>query len=309
MLETNQIAVLLATYNGEKYIEEQIASLFSQTEKHWELFAHDDGSTDRTADILKDYQEHDPDRIHILSGPSCGGAKENFFFLMKQVKAPYVMFCDQDDVWKPEKIALEFQKIKDLETQFGAATPLMVFSDLTVVDDNLHIIAERMSVYQKLDPSHTKPKDLMIQNVITGCTVMVNRALIQKALQLRKTDNVIMHDWWCALTAAYFGKVSYVDRPLVLYRQHGDNSVGAKNVSSPEYLRKKLKHWRDIKCSLTATQNQTASFVNTYSITDPVLIRYGQLGEKNKAQRLYFYAKNGVRKCGWQRNLGLLIWG
>ncbi|MDO4973572.1 MAG: glycosyltransferase family 2 protein [Eubacteriales bacterium] len=309
MLETNKIAVLMATYNGEKYVAEQIDSLLAQTEKSWELFIHDDGSTDHTADVLKKCREQNPDQIHILSGPACNGAKDNFFFLMRQVKAPYVLFCDQDDVWLPEKIELEFRRIKELEAQFGTDTPILVFSDLSVVDSKLNLIAEKMSVYQKLDPGHIKLKDLMIQNVITGCTVMMNRALAEKALQVQATDSIIMHDWWCALAAACFGKISYVDRPLVLYRQHGENSVGAKDISSLKYLTARLKKRQDIKNSLTATQRQTEFFVNTYNISDPALCAYGRLGARNKVRRLWFYAKNHIRKSGWQRNLGLLIWG
>ena len=309
MFTTDKIAVLMAIYNGENYIEEQLKSVISQTETNWELFIHDDGSTDQSLQIVNRYKTWDPNRIHIIEGPPCGGAKDNFFFLMRQIDAPYVMFCDQDDAWLPEKIELTFQRMREQESRFGEDTPLMVFSDLTVVDHKLQRIAERISAYQKLDPRHVHCKDLMIQNVITGCTVMVNRALIKKAIRIEHTDEIIMHDWWCALVAAQFGRISYVDVPLVLYRQHEDNSVGAKNVNSLKYLGTRLKNKRSVKQALTATQNQMRYFVETYSISDPVLHKYGQLGRMNKAKRLWFYATNGVHKCGWQRNLGLLIWG
>lgn len=309
MFTTDKIAVLMAIYNGENYIEEQLQSIIAQTETNWELFIHDDGSTDGSLQIVNRYKTRDPNRIHIMEGPSCGGAKDNFFFLMRQIDAPYMMFCDQDDVWLPEKIELTFQRMREQESRFGEDTPLMVFSDLTVVDHKLHRIAERISVYQKLDPRRVRCKDLMIQNVITGCTVMVNRALMKKAICMERTDEIIMHDWWCALIAAQFGNISYVDLPLVLYRQHGDNSVGAKNVNSLKYLGARLRNKRSVKQSLAATQNQMRYFAETYSISDPVLCRYGQLGGMNKAKRLWFYATNGVHKCGWQRNLGLLIWG
>lgn len=309
MFTTDKTAILMAVYNGERYIEEQLESILAQTNGNWELFIHDDGSTDCSLQIASRYVKQDPYRIHIVEGPPCGGAKENFLFLMRQINAPYVMFCDQDDVWLPEKIKLTFQKMREQEFRFGADTPLMVFSDLTVVDSKMHPIAERMSVYQKLDPRRILCKDLMIQNVITGCTVMVNRALLKKALQAKDTDTVIMHDWWCALVASYFGKIAYLDSSLVLYRQHEDNSVGAKNVNSLKYLRGRLKNKRSVKRSLTATQQQVECFVKTYSISDPMLCQYGQLAGMNKAQRLWFYAKNRIHKCGWQRNLGLLLWG
>ena len=300
----------MATYNGEKYVAEQISSLLAQTEKNWELFIHDDGSTDHTADVLKNYREQNPDRIHILSGPACGGAKDNFFFLMRQVKAPYVLFCDQDDVWLPEKIELEFRRIKELEAQFGTDTPILVFSDLSVVDSKLNLISEKMSVYQKLDPGHIKLKDLMIQNVITGCTVMMNRVLAEKALQVQTTNSIIMHDWWCALAAACLGKISYVDRPLVLYRQHKDNSVGAKNVSSLRYL---INHSIGQSWVRTRLQNkmiQAQFFAETYDFPENEMFQsFSHLYKSNKCARMYFYFCNQLYMSGWQRNLGLIIWG
>ena len=309
MYTTDKIAVLLATYNGEPYIGEQIDSLLRQSYTEWELYIHDDGSKDRTPEIIHTYEQTYPDLIHVLPSKPCGGAKENFFYLMSQVAAPYVMFCDQDDVWLPEKIEETISRMEALEAQSGTKIPVLVFSDLSVVDGKLNLIADRMSIYQKLYPDRVRPENLMIQNVITGCTVMVNRALVEFALKVEDTDYVIMHDWWCALVASVFGRIFYVDKPLILYRQHGTNSVGVKKISSVKYLQAKLKNRRGIKRSLAATQQQTALFVNTFSVSDPVLSGYGQLSKKNKGRRLWFYARNDVKKCGWQRNLGLLIWG
>lgn len=306
---TDKVAILLATYNGETYIREQIDSLLRQSYTEWALFIHDDGSTDRTPEIIRDYERTYPDCIHVLPGKPCGGAKENFFYIMRQVTAPYVMFCDQDDVWLPEKIEETLSQMKTLEAQSGTGIPALVFSDLSVVDGNLNLIADRMSVYQKLDPDRVRPENLMIQNVITGCTVMANRALVELALKVENTNDVIMHDWWFALVASVFGRISYVDKPLILYRQHGTNSIGAKKIGSVKYLQAKFKDGRGIKRSLAATQRQTLLFVNTYSVSSPVLIGYGHISKKTKVRRLWFYIKNDVKKCGWQRNLGFLIWG
>ena len=309
MPETNKIAILLATYNGEKYIADQIDSILAQHETGWELYIHDDGSADCTPEIIKSYERREPKRIHVLGGPACGGAKENFFYLLRQVQAPYVMFCDQDDFWMPMKIELTLEKIKAAEKTYGTDRPILVFSDLSIVDGELHLISERMSVYQQLDPTRTRIRDLVIQNVITGCTVMINRALAERALLTENTDDIIMHDWWCALVAASFGRIGYIDKPLVLYRQHSSNSVGAKSLHSPAYLLRRLSQGNDIKASLRATQKQADCLTRTFAHADPLLLQYRCLNEKNKLERLSFYVRNGVWKCGWKRNLGLLIWG
>lgn len=308
MYDANHIAILMATFNGEQYLEAQMNSLLAQSCADWELFVHDDGSRDGTVSILKAYEQANPNRIHVLYGEPCGGAKENFFFLLRQVRAPYIMFCDQDDVWATDKIEMTMGQMHLLEEQASAATPCLVFSDLSVTDGDLNLLAERMSVYQKLEPHRTEPENLVIQNVITGCTVMINRALAEIALKPENTDDMIMHDWWCALLAACFGRISFVDRPLVYYRQHEGNSVGAKNLNSWSYLKEKLQSSSKIKASLRSTRMQSALAARNYDVP-PFLRDYGMLGDKRKMQRLWFYMKHHIYFCGWQRNLGLLIWG
>lgn len=309
MIVTDKIAILMATYQGERFIGEQINSLLSQTCGNWELYIHDDDSRDRTPEILSEYQSRYPDKIHVLVGAPAGGAKENFMFLLGQVNAPYIMFCDQDDVWLPDKIDLTYQAMRQSEVNTGRSTPTLVFSDLTVVDQNLHVIAERMSKYQQLDPGRTAFKDLMIQNVITGCTCMINRALQEKALNCANSGAMIMHDWWCALVAAYFGEIRFVDKPLILYRQHGDNSVGAKKITDFKYILKRLPEKRKIEDSLSNARKQIACFSKTYSVDESLLSGFAHLGEKSKLERLHFYYRNGVKKCGLLRNVGLLVWG
>ncbi len=309
MCKTDKIAILLATYNGEKYIEEQINSLFAQSYTEWELFIHDDGSTDKTSEIIDIFEKEYPEKIHVLHADACGGSKENFFFLMKQIQAPYIMFCDQDDVWVPDKVEASFLQMQSVEKQAGAEAPILVFSDLSIVDSSMNLLAERMSIYQKLNPYRTCPENLMIQNVVTGCTVMINQALATLAGKPDDLGNIIMHDWWCALVATCFGKISYVDRPLVFYRQHESNSVGAKKLNSWSYIREKLRQRKEIQKSLISTQKQSALIAEIYTPPPSLLKRYGGLNTKNKSRRLIFYFKNHVFFYGWQRNIGLLIWG
>lgn len=309
MYRTDKIAVLLATYNGEKYLEEQINSLLQQSYTEWELFIHDDGSRDRTLEIIENYEQKYPDKIRIMHNVICGGAKENFFFMMRQVRAPYIMFCDQDDVWVSDKMETTLKKMKSTEEKTGAETPILVFSDLSITDSELNILADKMTKYQKLNPDRVNPENLIIQNVVTGCTAMINRALAELAIKPEITDGIIMHDWWCALVASVFGRVVFIDRPLVFYRQHKNNSVGAKKIGSWNYIKNSVQNQSGLRESLRLTWRQSALFAEVYNISWPLFEDYGKLDEKNKSQRLYFYVKNRVRKCGWQRNLGLLIWG
>ena len=300
----------MATYNGEKFLSEQIESILRQTCTDWELFIHDDGSTDQTAKLIGRYALQYPEKIKLVHGLPCGGSRDNFFFLLRQVSAPYYMFCDQDDIWLEEKVEYFRTEMYNTEKTASAQAPILVFSDLTVTDDSLRIICDRLSVYQKLDPDKTSINDLLLQNVVTGCAMMINDACARKMCDVADTDDIIMHDWWGALVASYFGAVSYIDLPLVLYRQHGGNSVGAKRIGSLRYIIGKLAAQKEICESLQLTRAQAAVFAQTFSLpNDSLPSLYSRIGEERKLQRILFYRRNHMKKSGALRNIGMLIWG
>ena len=221
------IDILMATYNGERFVGEQIESIQRQTYKDWRLLVSDDCSTDGTLDIVRKHAAED-DRICIVSeGVKHVGAKENFFALMEFSEAPYCMFCDQDDVWDSEKVERGLQAMLENEATLGANFPLMVHSDLELIDSRGASMNRRMSQTIGADPKTATALQLLVTGVATGCTIAVNRACLSKALECKCHDGVILHDWWIALVAAFFGKRIYIDSPLVSYRQHGDNVVGA----------------------------------------------------------------------------------
>ena len=140
MLE-NDIAILMATYNGEKYLREQIDSLLNQTCQDWHLYVHDDGSKDGTVNIVKSYAERYPDKVTLLDYPPQGGACRNFLSLLEKAEARYYMFCDQDDVWLPEKIALSLEEMKRQEA-LHLQKPVVIHTDLHIVDDKLTVIGK-----------------------------------------------------------------------------------------------------------------------------------------------------------------------
>lgn len=308
MHSTDKIAILMATYNGEKYICQQIDSILSQTCKDWELYIHDDGSADNTIAAVESYVEKYPDKIHLIDGKSTGGAKYNFFYMFGQVEAPYYMTCDQDDVWLEKKIELTYDKMLTIENK--ADVPCLVYTELRVVDSELNTIADTMSEYQSLDCHKRTINQFILQNSVTGCTMMVNRALRDKILHITDIDNTIMHDWWAALVAAQFGKTAFIDEPTILYRQHGDNSLGALGVNKLSYIVRRVWQKNQIQESLRLGRLQAREFAKTYNLpTDSLAVRYAALEGKSRRVRQRFYKENDMYKTGIMRRLGQAVWG
>ena len=223
-----RVEILLAVYNGGRYLGAQIDSILGQSVGNWSLVARDDGSTDGSRDLLASYQRRHPDKIGIM--PAAGGnagTLGNFSTLLAHATAPYVMFCDQDDVWFPDKIRVSLAKMRELEASRGGEAPLLVHTDMKVTDGSLRILSDSLWRYQKSDPARGASLNrLLVQNCATGCSMMINRALRDLALPIPR--EAMMHDWWLALVAAAFGGIGYCAEPTMLYRQHGENDIGAK---------------------------------------------------------------------------------
>ena len=308
MYSTDKIAILMATYNGEKYICQQIDSILSQTCKDWELYIHDDGSTDNTIAAVESYVEKYPDKIHLIDGKSTGGSKYNFFYMFGQVEAPYYMTCDQDDVWLEKKIELTYDKMLTIEDK--ADISCLVYTELRVVDSELNTIADTMSGYQSLDCHKRTINQFILQNSVTGCTMMVNRALRDKMLRITDIDNTIMHDWWAALVAAQFGKTAFIDEPTILYRQHGDNSLGALGINKLSYIVRRVWQKKQIQESMRLGRLQAREFAKTYNLpADSLAVRYAALEDKSRCERQRFYKENDMYKTGTMRRLGQAVWG
>ena len=136
------VTILLATLNGEDYLKAQLESIAAQTYENWQLVVGDDGSTDDTISIIEEFSEKHPDQVTIIKNdPPQGSAKDNFISLLRNSYGPYFMFCDQDDVWKPDKIYLTLQKMESLEARYGDKIPILVHSDLSVADSNLEMLS------------------------------------------------------------------------------------------------------------------------------------------------------------------------
>ena len=302
-----RVDILMATYNGEKYIAQQLDSILNQTFQDWRLMIRDDGSSDKTVAIMNEYALQHPDKIIVIPQAQHLGPKENFAGLLNYSQAPYTMFCDQDDVWLPTKVAVTLDAMTDLEKRLGTDLPLLVYTDLVVVDDELSTIDQSFFHYIRNGPYFTL-KSLLMQNTVAGCTVMMNQTLREMTPSI--PDDAIMHDWWMGLIAAAFGKIVCLSESTILYRQHNTNTAGAKKGSFRRVLHDLfLGAWRrDIKGS----QVQAAAFRKFYEgrldgATNRMIIDYASLSDKSFFVRKWIIIKYHLYAGKIMHALGILL--
>ena len=305
------IDILMATYNGGKYISEQINSILNQTYKEWTLYIRDDGSKDNTVDIIDDYCKKYPGKIIRIKDDKLGlGAKLNFSELMKYSKSNYCMFADQDDVWLNTKIEDTMNKMIESENVHGKETPILVHTDLKVVDGNLNIINESFWRYQNLNKDNKSLNTLLVQNNITGCTMMMNKSLMKLGVKVPK--DCIMHDWWIGLIASGLGKIYTVDKPTMLYRQHGNNEVGAHKYNSIKFIKNKAKDIEKINKSINDGILQATAFYDEYKeklskSNQNTVYNFSQLRKKGPITRKLSIVTNKFYKSGLIRNISYFI--
>lgn len=315
------IDILMCTYNGMPYIEDQLQSILNQTYTQWQLYVSDDGSNDDTWDLLQRYEKQYSGKIHIAQNQGAHGAKENFWGLIhrasKVSKADYVMFCDQDDVWMPDKIERTLKKMQAAEQ--NADQPVLVATDLVVVDEQMNELSPSFKAYMNL-PQDIALNRLILQNNITGCTVMINPALLALAGKVEKPQYTLMHDHFLAIVAMVFGQAVFLEDSTIYYRQHGHNSVGAANAKSIKYNLQRLSAGKQkFRHDMYDSACQVAYFLKLYGqdIEDAYTLTllkqykklwYTQKGQAGKLQKWHFLFKYHVLKKGLNRVIMQLIW-
>lgn len=221
-----KVDILLATYNGARFLKEQLDSILKQTHTEFRLIISDDKSTDKTRAIIEEYAAKD-NRIEYHFQKKNLGVIKNFEFLLKKVESDYFMFSDQDDIWKENKIELSLAKLKEDDAD-------LVYSDLEVVDRDLKTIYKS---YWKLKGLENKVKKynnfeaLYLNNFITGCTMLSKKKFIDLILPLPTKSKYVLHDYWVSLIVSQHGVLTYVKEPLIKYRQHKDNKIGSRKRS------------------------------------------------------------------------------
>ena len=305
------VRILLATYNGEKYIAEMLESILAQDYTDWQLVLSDDQSKDATVSILEDYANRYPDRItHYRSGLHFGNAQGHFLHLLNRFPdAPYIMFCDQDDVWHRQKVSATLEKMQEIEKP---GIPALVHTDLRVVDGQLQEMDPSFLRYSGLSGDRVELKQLLVQNVVTGCTMMINRSLAELANANMPDRKILMHDWWLALIGAAMGTVGFLNQATIDYRQHGNNTVGAKDTKSASYILKKIRN-DGVRKAMEDTYAQAEVFLDVFGDQmapeqRQMVADYAALKHRGAMGRRVGFLKGGYYKYGFRRIVAQFIW-
>jgi len=224
------VAIVMATYNGARFLQEQLDSIANQTYTDWRLLIRDDGSSDETVDIIERAAHADP-RIELIRDNDGNlGPSLNFSALCEIARArafDYVFFADQDDVWHSDKLAVSLESLQAEERRTDRTRPILIHSDLVVIDKRGAVLDSSLMHYKGFHHVDDHPlRVLLVQNFVTGCSVACNQALVQLATPVPSVAQ--MHDYWYALCAATFGELAYLPRPTLNYRQHSANNLGAR---------------------------------------------------------------------------------
>lgn len=303
----SQIHIVLATYNGERYLREQLDSILANTWDDYTIEICDDGSTDGTLELAREYvKKYEAIRIH--ENKKNLGYVRNFIEGIKRSTSPYIMLCDQDDRWNADKIARTYERMRQLEEEEGTDKPLMVFTDAMNFDSETGEELGSFHQNSHLNVTDTDSAHLLMENKCIGCTVMVNAAVMPYLETV--PDEVRVHDWWLALICSFFGKISYLNETTLQYRQHSGNMIGGSGFS--EYVKNRISNLGKQRDALRQTYAQGAAFYTLFG---------GQMDEQNRVmaeafatmseagglKRRVYMLRYGFCKSGLLRNAALFF--
>lgn len=307
--------IVLCTYNAQKYLQRQLESIENNSETQWLLHVYDDQSTDNTIELIKEFKKKYSDgKIRININENKKGAWKNFLCGIRDVQnliseEDYVMLCDQDDIWNPSKIKDTYMGMQLLENQHGKAVPLLVSSDVTLVDAEENILAESYAKRNKFNVAHKDLSHVVMENHVQGCTIMFNKKLADMITDIPR--DATMHDVWLNLIATAFGYTGYVREQTMLYRDY-EKSVTGHNFT----------YFEDIKSKFSKLDQQRKIVLEPIPMYKELLRIYGcdmpdkvkdifesYIGFENNSffKKRYDIIRLGMWKTGLARNLGLLV--
>lgn len=294
------IDILLATYNGARFISEQIDSIIAQSYTNWRLLISDDGSKDGTLDIINRYAQRDK-RIKIVeSRNTLSGAAGNFFGLLSYVESPYAMFCDQDDVWDKDKITKTIDEMYTLEKKYNVSTPLLVYTDSRIVDWQLDELSPSLVSTLYWNPNTITLIQAVCGNVAQGATVMMNRRLVKCVANNYPN---YLHDWWVFTVALALGQVGYIEQATMSYRQHDNNVIGANSASffswikhffdNPSVLKNAFSQAKQVHKRIAERAELVLQYVG-YALTQEdreAILFLATISKQNRLDRICLYKK------------------
>ena len=305
MSQNSLVHIVMATYNGAKFLSEQMDSLLQQTYQNITIEVCDDGSTDETCEIVERYRQQDA-RIILHKNEKNLGYVLNFMEGIRRSDADYIMLCDQDDMWNRDKVEKTLQHMKQEETLTEG--PVLVFADAMNYNSDTGEKMGRFHENSHLDVKKVDTAHLFMENKCIGCTIMLNRKIQSYLTEL--PSEIRVHDWWLALICSHFGRISYVDEPMLLYRQHGGNMIGGSSFG--DYFKSRIGAIEKQREALRKTFSQGEAFVCLFGeqMSEEQLDiakKFAGLAQTGWLKRRHHMLKYGFMKSGLSRNIGLFF--
>jgi len=307
-MHKSSVIILMATYNGSLYVEEQIQSIIDQTYSDWELIIRDDGSTDNTVEIVKSYLKIDNRIKFIKTISNYKGACANFSNLYSWMKLNrsehYVMFSDQDDIWMENKIQVSIDVLKRVECGSNNI-PFLAYGNLDLVNELGKPIDHSLGL-----SDHLAINTLIAQNCAFGCTMIMNKQLVDKITNIPET--IENHDYWIALSAASFGKAHYIEQKLIKYRQHSQNVTNQKHRTIAEKISFYL--YKDNKRQALILAKRYGMIKRFYDEYSQEMGEYNRIFLKNYFKNVYsgrfallfFIIRSRIKRFNFLQNVAYL---
>ncbi len=309
------IDILMATYNGEDYIKEQINSILDQSFQEFRLIICDDQSDDKTFEILKEYKKNYPKKIYLYKNiVRQGSAKKNFISMFKYIESDYIMFADQDDVWLKDKIKNSYELIIAKECILIKKSPIIIHTNLKIVNQDKLVISESFYQHQNISASKNNFKNILIQNIFVGCTIMINKEMANLVKGVCDDSRIIMHDWIIGILGVGCGHAYYIDTPQILYRQHNNNSVGASNPYKLKKLFNLKKQYNNIRNTFFQAEYVKEKFGDIFNKQDKKILNiYSNFCYNSRWKKMHSTLKYKLYKQGFIRSVAqcfiILIYG
>ncbi len=300
------VSIVMASFNGEKYLKEQMDSLLSQTYENIRIEVCDDGSTDGTEQIISEYRKKD-ERIFFHKNEANKGYVKNFLEGIKRAEGRYIMLCDQDDIWNIDKVENTLLLMKKEEKKYPSK-PILVFTDAVLYDSETECTTGLFHENSHLDTKKVDTAHLFMENKVIGCTAMVNRNILPYLEEIPR--EVRVHDWWLALICSHFGRIVYDRNPTLLYRQHSGNQIGGSSFL--QYVKDRISSVQRQREALRASYRQGEIFLQMFGdrMTQEQLEiaeAFAGMEDAGWLKRRRYMLKYGFEKSGVIRNIGLFL--